>query len=197
MKVPKLLFIYLAIAWPIIMFCLFNIVTDKVTITYDYGFCFDSEENLYLGKDDGINVISKDGELIRVISSRTSRGYEFTIYENNILLKTGSAFYTLDLYGEEILKTENPSEAEKKLFDKLFEYHKFTSSDGTVYKMTRLRTTVYKIGENGEKIVFYEMPAYDFVVKMLFFGCFIFSAICIPIIVVKWIKISNKSKSEY
>ncbi len=99
MKIPKFLIVYLVTMWLFIMVFLFTTLTGKVCVSYN-GFAVDEDSNLYLGKASCIEVLRPDGEVLRNLSSYTSRGYKFTITEDQTMkISTGDYLYQTDLLG--------------------------------------------------------------------------------------------------
>ena len=89
MKIPKLVFIYVFIAFLALTSCYVIDSKHSVTISYN-GFGIDSTGILYVGKNSAIEKI-KDGKVIETLSPQTSRGYAFTIKnDDTILLSTAS-----------------------------------------------------------------------------------------------------------
>lgn len=181
MKIPKLLFIYIFIAFTAFISCFIINTYHPVTLSYR-GFAMDSTGILYVGKDASIEKI-KDGKVIETLSPQTSRGYAFTIKKDDtILLSTASTVYTLDLSGNIISETEDEGTL---TFNKLQITKKFfASSDGKIYvvKSPFGRTTVRS--SKGETI--YQMPILDYIVKLILIGFFLSTCICVPIIIYKW-----------
>ena len=189
MKFPKMFFIYLAIAFPVIMFCLFSMFSGKVNISLS-GFAVDSTGKMYLGKDSAIEVYEGDTFLYS-ISPKTLRGYCFTIQPNDtILLSTSTSVYVLDIKGSVISQEEDVG---TKVFNSLQQNMKtFNSIDGHTYQLKSPwgRTQIVCI-DNGN--IIYRMPIYDYIVRILVIFYMISMFICIPIIIKKWRKQNGKS----
>ena len=184
MKMPKLLIVYLLIAWPIIMFFLITTSTGKVSISYD-GFAIDNNSNIYLGKNSAIEVLNYDGKILRNISPYTSRGYKFTITSNNqIKISTGNYLYLTDLSGNLISKKEITDYKDDELIS--VNRYKFVTSDGTQYVMKNhfLRTCIYQM-HGKQKTIVYKMPVFDYIVKLLIIACFLGLIIIVPIVIFK------------
>ena len=106
MNKKKLFWIYLIAVAPFYIICFLLILTGKVTIQYQ-GFGIDSNEVVYVGKQRQIQKIYNNN-VVATINPRTSRGYAFTVQNNDtILLSTSSTVYTLNLEGEVISKQED------------------------------------------------------------------------------------------
>ena len=166
------------------MFILIIQASGKVCISYK-GFAVDDDRNLYIGKDN-IEVLNSEGKLINKIDPMTSRGYKFTIDQNNeLLISTGDYLYKKDLFGKLI---------EKKTISNLtgdllsgFSRYKYTANDGTKYvmKMHFFRTNIYRM-EGQVKISVYKMPLLDYFVRLLSYIVYGSMAVIIPIGTVKW-----------
>lgn len=184
MKMPKFLIIYILVVWPIIAFALLSIITGKACISYE-GFAIDRDSNLYLGKDYVIEVLDSDGNFLRNINPYTGRGYSFTVTKDNTLkISTGEYLYETDLYGNLINKKKIKDYKDDELL-RVSKY-KYECSNGTVYirKNHFLRTYIYRL--NGtEKEVFYKMPVFDYIIRILSVLYCISMAIVVPIAVYK------------
>lgn len=170
MRSRKLLIIYLLILFPIITICNTLMNTGRVSIIYS-GFGVDDSGVLYVGKESGIEKY-KDGKMIGIISPQTSRGYAFTIQgDDTILLSTASTVYTLDLSGNVLDEWEDKNTS---TFNKLQFIKKFTTKDGHKYVMkSHFGRTI--ICCNNE--IIYQMPLLDYIVKILWFSCFLIAFI--------------------
>lgn len=181
MKIPKLLYIYVFIAFTALMFGFTLINSNNVTLSY-LGFGMDSTGILYVGKDSSIEKV-KDGKVIETIDPPPARNYAFTIKKDDtILLSTASTVYTLDLSGNIISEAEDEG---TWTFNKLQITRKFfASSDGEIYVVKHPfgRTTIRS--SEGETI--YQMPILDYIVKLIGIGFFLSTCICVPIIIYKW-----------
>ena len=194
-KAFKPIIIYLSIIFPIMMFYMISAFNGICTF-YD-GVAVDSDKNLYLGKGSVIQVFSPSGEEIRNLSSMTSRGYSFTITEDNlILLDTGSDVYTMDIYGNIIQKSDSTGES---IFSKYRYTNKYSyiTSDGTQYIMKNIlfRTKICKV-MNGKYEQVYIMPIYDFIVKMSFILCIVSALTVLPFLIIKSRKIYSSSHQQ-
>ena len=191
MKVPKILIIYLAIFFPIIILVLFTTSTGKACVSFR-GFAVDREENLYLGKAAEIDVLNSQGKFIKNIRVPTSRGYEFTItHENEILISTSDYLYYMDLNGNLIEKTRINDCADDPIVNK--NRHHFKLDDNTEYIMKNefLRTKIYRLeyGTEEQNIrLIYQMPMFDYIIRLLLVLFVIGSFIIIPICVLQWRK---------
>lgn len=195
MKVPKILIIYLVIFFPIIILVLFTTSTGKACVSFR-GFAVDREENLYLGNAAEIDVLNSQGKFIKNICVPTSRGYEFTItHENEILISTSDYLYYMDLNGNLIKKTRINDYADDPLVNK--NRHHFKLDDNTEYIMKNefLRTKIYRLEYGTEERnirLIYQMPMFDYIIRLLLVLFVIGSFIIIPICVLQWRKILLK-----
>ena len=162
-KLMKICFVYMMCVIPI---CLLLINIGKATITYS-GFGVDSAGILYIGKDDVIEKY-ENNKLLGTISPQTSRGYAFTLQEDDtILLSTASNVYKLDLAGKVLDKWEDEGTS---TFNKLQYIRKFKAKDGREYLMKlQLGRTVICSGDD----VIYKMPMLDYIVRILWWSNFV------------------------
>lgn len=157
------------------LFSFFGVTVGWFDISF-YGFAVDSNDNVYVGLSNGKIVKYKDGFSFETISAMTSRGYEFTILEDDTIYLISSKVYLLDLNGNVL--------EELKSTGSLYEYREnkaeFVKKDGTVYKQVFNfgRTKIIKETDDGNKIV-YLMPLSDYCVKLYItvFSVFIFAAV--------------------
>lgn len=70
-----------------------------------YGFALDSQNLLYVGRDNVIEVY-KGNEKVFDINPKTSRAYAFTINDDIIVLSTSEFVYKIDLSGNVIEKAK-------------------------------------------------------------------------------------------
>lgn len=194
MKIPKLLIIYMMILGPLMFFCMSMLMLEKANISY-YGFAIDSDGNIYLGKSSTIQVVDRSGMEIRSIRSMTSRGYNFTIIDDQIYLDTAAHYYIMDLYGNILDEGEGTEENESR-FPKInslgfIDASRFTDSAGNRYIMrTRfLRTVIYQY-HDGIRTEIYQMPLFDYFTRLLLIACCVSMAIFIPINLVRWRKMA-------
>ncbi len=166
MRLGKLLIIFLLILFPIITICNVLMSMGIVSITYS-GFGVDSLGVLYVGKENTIEKY-KDGKMIGKISPQTSRGYAFTIQEDDtILLSTASIVYKIDHSGKILDEWEDE---DTSTFNDVQFIRKFIAKDGRKYVMKSLlgRTVIYCNND-----IIYKMPLLDYIVKILWFSCFL------------------------
>ncbi len=157
------------------LFSFFGVTVGWFDISF-YGFAVDSNDNVYVGLSNGKIVKYKDGFSFETISVMTSRGYEFTILEDDTIYLISSKVYLLDLNGNVL--------EELKSTGSLYEYREnkaeFVKKDGTVYKQVFNfgRTKIIKETDDGNKVV-YLMPLSDYCVKLYItvFSIFIFTAV--------------------
>jgi len=165
-KVYLLLFLFAFVLFLSVLWLVFSVPTIEYS-----GFALDSAGNIYLGKDGGtIQVVDPSGAELRRFSATTSRGYNFTIKDDQVLVSHWPYIVTLDLYGNEITR-EDLTDIDYSLFPKYSKY-KFTDADGTLYriKLLQFRTKIYRCTENGEVCIF-KMPLRDLLKKSMFIGC--------------------------
>lgn len=186
MKSIKLLIIYLLCVFPVFSVCFFMVMFGDVSISYN-GFALDSSGVLYIGTDAGIQKY-KDEIMIDLIDPKTSRGYIFTITdEDHILLSTASTVYILDLEGNTIdeyddtgTKAYNYLQSTKRVF---------ATQDGKKYVMN---SEFGRINICSDEEMIYQMPVTDYIVKVISFLSGISIFIFAPIIIIKWRKEEEK-----
>ena len=179
MNMPKFLKISLLILVPLMWLILIAQITGTACLSYQ-GFALDKSDNIYLGKSGNIEVLDNKGKLIKNISPMTSRGYRFTVNENNeIIISTGYYWYRKDLSDNLLDKGEITAHEDDPLA-KLKRYE-YISADGSQYvmKMYFFRTNVYKITDEN-RVSVYQMPLFDYFIRLLSFVVypgFIFSVL--------------------
>lgn len=181
-KPLKLLIIYLLIIFPIAVLCMAMVSSGTVSLTL-CGFGVDSSGKLYIGKESKIEVY-ENRELLYSIEPMTSRGYEFTVQKDDtLLLSTASVVYTLDLHGNVLSQTEDVG---THTFNELQHKRTFVTSSGDNYvlRFNWGRTKIVCI-HNDTTITVYEMPGFDYVIKLLMVSWGASMVIVIPIVVLK------------
>lgn len=182
MKAPKILIIYLLFVFPIVLTCLILIASGTVSPFY-HGFAVDSSGILYIGKDAKIEKYL-DGKMIGSISPQTSRGYAFTIKDDDtILLSTASNVYTLDLLGnvvdeKEDMGTSAYNELQNKKRTFITRYNK------KYFMRSQLGRTMII----SDQDIIYQMPVLDYIVKIAIFALALTQLVVVPIIIRKWRK---------
>ena len=178
------------IIWLVLTFCLVLTNTGRVSITYS-GFGVDSAGVLYVGKEGVIEKYNSD-KMVGTISPQTSRGYAFTVKEDDtILLSTADMVYKLDLSGKVLDKWEDEGTS---TFNDLQYIRKFTAKNGQKYVMKlHFGRTVICSGED----VIYKMPMLDYIVRILWWSCFVGGFALGITIFIQWLKsYNNKSVPE-
>ena len=187
MKYPKIIAICMLIIFPIILPCAFLGITGKVSLSYS-GFAVDQDSNLYIGRDSianricMIDVVAPNGEVLRQVSAQTSRGYCFDITKDNILrINVGSFVYETDLYGN-VIRKKKTAELSYDQIPSTRIFHRFSSPDGHEYVARNpfFRPCVYRVDGNTKTLV-YQMPLFDYVVKVVMMLAFLGLFIVIPI----------------
>ena len=149
-------------------------------VCVDYkGFAVDKEDNLYIGTPSLIKVYSQNGYILRSFSPKTSRGYDFTIKDGEVvLIDKGDKQYALDLYGNYLQEVTDDDL-------RISNSNEFVSESGNVYKVTNrlFRTTIWTVEGNFERLVF-KMPIRDYIVKLLdmISDVVLFVSICVLIL---------------
>lgn len=156
--------------------------THTYSISYS-GFAVDSQGIIYIGVDNGKICKYDDGELIDTIPAYTSRGYNFTITENDtVFVHCGDRAYFTDLEGNILEKFEEdiPYFSEFRKNKRVF-----VSGDGTKYeqRFNFGRTKIIK-HQDGNKIVVFEMPLKNYFFKMvIIIGWYLFFVLTLVIII--------------
>ena len=179
----KILILLLIIVFPVFMVSILLTITGAITTSYS-GFAVDSYERIYVGTESEIEVYDK-GLLLKTISPKTSRGYAFTIQEDNtILLSTSTTVYVMDLDGNVIneyddvgTKTFNMLQREKKTY---------VAENGSTYYLKNKMGRIEIVNDNND--VLYKMPILDYIIKLLLFFSSVIAVIFIPIIIWRWRK---------
>lgn len=182
MKMSNFMKVYIVVVSFICIFILVLEISGNVCTSYR-GFAVDNEENIYIGKKN-IEVYSLQGEFLRSINPQTTRGYSFTIASNdNILISTGDYLYTIDLFGNVINKKSIDDYADDPLSG--ISTKKYISANGKKYiiKNRLFRTGVYRL--NGkQEIKIYEMPLFDYIIKLLSYITYLSMITVIPVSII-------------
>ena len=189
---PRFLKISLLIIIPFMWLILIAQITGTVCLSYQ-GFAIDKSGNIYLGKSGNIEVLDDKGKLIKNISPMTSRGYRFTITENDeIVISTGNYWYRKDLSNNLLDKGEITTYEDDPLTR--VKRYKYISADGSQYvmKMCFFRTNVYKITEEN-RVSVYQMPLFDYFIRLLSFVVYPSFVIVVLLGIIEWRK-AAKSK---
>ncbi len=161
----NVIFLILVIFFSVYLIAIMLVVFGEINISYQ-GFAIDSKNNLYIGYDSGVIKKYKERTLLGTISAQTSRGYDFTILENDVIyVDCGNRAHYIDSNGT-LLKTITkniPRFTELRPSSK-----EFLSTDGTLYRLENYfgRTKIVEYS-NTQKTIIYEMPLNDFFVKIL------------------------------
>lgn len=127
--------------------------TENQIKWYYMGFAVDNNQNIYIGRLTRIDVYSNN-EFQYSIDAHTSRGYAFTITEDQtILLSTSIFVYEMTLDGEIISKYEDKNtrtinELQKKK-------NMFISEDGTIYKYNNWTHDITRVEGESEIVIFH------------------------------------------
>lgn len=127
-----------------------------------YGFALDSQNLLYVGRDNVIEVY-KGNEKVFDINPKTSRAYAFTINNDIIVLSTSEFVYKIDLSGNVIEKSED---IYSKTYTDIEKSKKRFKTDNNEYFLKN-NFGRYKIIDNNKNVL-YELNAKEFSVKLLF-----------------------------
>ena len=160
------------------LFSFMLISSGKVSTSYN-NFAIDSYDRIYIGKRNAIEVY-EDGELVKTINPFSSRTYAFTIQNNDtLLLSTSTVEYVLDLDGNIISSREDNG---TNTYNKIKNNKEFITENGKSYKLEN-HLGRYSIICND--IVVYQMPDFDYAVKMLYNSSYLVFCTCVIVIVYK------------
>ena len=168
MKTKKYQLLGLFFAFGIVAIYLVSLASLLIgnhTLSYS-GFAVDSKGYLYIGFDSGKIKVFDGQQPIKTLSAQTSRGYEFTILEGDILyVVCGDRAYNLDLDGHVLKRFDSNYERLYKFRPKDSE---FVCENGITYKMhwNFGRTKITKT-ENDNKTTAYIMPLTDYCIKII------------------------------
>lgn len=146
----------------IIFPCLILIFTGTAT-PFIHCFAVDASDRLYIGTDSDIYVYD-NGIMIGTINPHTSRGYMFTINEEQlIVLSTASKVHLMDLNGT-ILQTHDDPGA--YMYNQIqYKKRTFVSANGDEYKLIGEFGWTRIIKNRSELI--YQISVLSFMVKVL------------------------------
>lgn len=170
--VRRLLSMFIEISRLVFGLCVLLVVFDLVPLTFN-GFGVDSAGKLYIGRGHHIEVW-EDGTQINNIRKGTSRGYAFTISEDDtILLASGNSVLIMDLDGTTALKRWE--ESRKETYNELSNRRVFTAVTGVKYHADRIygRLTILQ-----DETTIYQEPLVICIftwVSVISFPCFVAS----------------------
>lgn len=142
-------------------------VTGKITLFDLHGFGVDTEEQVYLGTANGKILVWKDQQQIGTLKAPTSRSYQITVKDDEILCAIGSADYRMDLDGNILERSDDPTSS---LYASLQFQRSCTTADGTTYRLRHFwgRTSVVRDPADSAVIV-YQMSAGVFAAKVFLY----------------------------
>lgn len=143
------------------LICLFLILSGHA-MPFVHCFAVDGADRIYVGTDGDICVYT-DGDLVHKIDPKTSRGYRFTINQNDeIVLSTASKAYIMDLSGNVLQSQEDPG---AQLYNQI-QYGKrtFVTAKGDEYRLAS-EFGWTRIMKNGAEVV-YRISPLSFAVKV-------------------------------
>lgn len=142
-------------------------VTGEITLFDLHGFGVDTEERVYLGTSNGEILVWKDQQQIGALKAPTSRGYQITVEDDEILCATGSTDYRMNLDGNILEKSDDPTSS---LYSSLQFQHSCTTAAGTTYRLRRLwgRTSIVRDSAE-DAIIVYQMSAGVFAAKIFLY----------------------------
>ena len=172
--VRHFLSVFIEISRLIFGLCIVLVVFDLVPLTFN-GFGVDSAGKLYVGRGHHIEVW-EDGTQINNIRKGTSRGYTFTILEDDtILLASGNSVMIMDLDGKTALKRWE--ESHKETYNELSNKRVFSAVTGVQYHVDRIygRLTIMQ----GETMIYQESlwDCFFTWLSLISFPCFVASCL--------------------
>lgn len=145
----------------------YTIDHNQIDTSYQ-GFAVDSQGNLYLGVPSRIVVVDTNGVELYSFSTISTRGYAYTINEEDqILLRSIAYLYTMDLHGN-VLKEEAATARNDHILPLTSSMRSFRDSAGNIYQMKSrfFRTGIYKYVDGKASLV-YQMPLLNYVLKLV------------------------------
>ena len=142
-------------------------ITGKIALFTAHGFGVDAEERVYLGTSNGKILVWKDQQQVGTLNAPTSRGYQITVEDDEILCATGSTNYRMDLGGNILEKSDDPT---SRLYTSLQFRRSCTTGDGITYQLQRFwgRTRIVRDSTEDLRII-YQMLFGLFAVKVFLY----------------------------
>ncbi|MBQ3888451.1 MAG: hypothetical protein II738_01765 [Clostridia bacterium] len=157
---------------------------------YNYGFGVDSQGIVYLGAN-GIIVKFYQNEEIGSLDPQTTRGYRFTVLDDDtVLLSDWEIVYHLDSNGS--ILNKKPDQG-GEVFRGLENHGTFQSAQGTKYTFSKKFGIVSVTNETGA--VVYETNNQDKILLFLDSSQYAFLTVLVPPIVV-WAVIDQKKRKS-
>lgn len=186
-KYKVIILILIVFLFPTMLLSFMLISSGKVSTSWN-NFAIDSNERLYIGKRNSIEVY-EDGKLVKTINPLSSRTYAFTIQnDDTLLLSTSTVEYVLDLDGNIISSKEDNG---TNTYNKIKNNREFITENGKSYKLEN-HLGRYSLVCDG--VVVYQMPDFDYVVKLLYNLSYF--AFCACVIVIIWKSKKDKTKEK-
>lgn len=164
-KDKHLICVYVSVISVLLLICAL-LIYSGIASPFISCFAIDSDDRLYVGKHDRIDVF-ENGVLTNSIFSKTSRGYVFTILEDDtIQLSTSTIVYSMDLNGNIISSYEdNGSHVYNQIQKSKFSFIT-TKDDAYCLKGILGRTRIIK----NNTIVVYQLSPLSFMVKIALYA---------------------------
>ena len=190
MKIPRVFYITVIVGF--LLFLSWFLLLGLNAPMSCFGFAVDSSQNIYLAYNEQIQVFDTSGTMIRRITPTTSRGYDITIENDQIILAHYPDVCKLDLEGNVLEKTELDD------YDDFPRIPTWTDTDpqGNTYVLKRLRfpIKIYLRTDHGDQCVF-TAPLSNMIPSVIFILCGLFLFVMVPITFAKWYNI-NPPKSN-
>ena len=185
MKIPR--FFYFTVIVGFLLFVSWFLLLGLKAPMSCFGFAVDSSRNIYLAYNEQIQVFDPSGSMIRKITPTTSRGYDITIENDQLILAHYPDVCVLDLEGNVLEKTELDD------YDDFPRIPKWTDTDpqGNTYVLKRLRspTKIYLRTDHGDQCVF-TAPLRNMISSVFLILCGLFLFVMIPITLAKWFNLN-------
>lgn len=167
--IPKKLWVQFLILWIVLAVLFVMIISGQVRIGCK-GVCVDSAGKIYVGLEEEIRVFDEKGLLLRVISPQTSKGYEFAIDGEMLIVNANGNTYFMDLEGK-LLSTVKESQALSSRKDAV-------AVNGSVYHISA-SSLYYRVSieQNGAEKVPVQMPFFDLLAEGVFLAWSVFFVI--------------------
>lgn len=171
----------------LMLICAFLIGSETAN-PFISGFAVDSHDRILIGLHNRIEIFD-NGILVDVVRTKTSRGYVFTLLEDDsILLATSTKVYTIDSSGNILASTE---ERANSIYNQIQRgKDKFTSVNGDLYsikgKLGRTRI------EKNDSIVVYQISPVSFIAKIVL--CLAMVLVIILVLIICRIRIKHTGR---
>ena len=169
----KVALVFLVI-FSILLFPFFLVLTTGIIdMFYIHGFGVDSSELVYLGTANGKIAVYMGNNQVDAFNAPTTRSYQITVADDQILCATGGTNYRMDLNGNTLQVIDDPTSSE---YSALQFKRSCTAENGNCYRLQKFwgRTRIV-CDEGNQNRTVYEMPRKIFATKIILYvlvlGC--------------------------